>query len=189
MPLLAVVGVWGCGYRFAASGVALPETAKTIYVERFANSTRFTGINDIFMRYVDDEIENHHRLLLVNDSAQADLTLSGKVARFYTVPVAFNSVLEPTEYEQVIGIDARLTDNHTHEVLWSGYNVNDANGYASVPQAIVPTSPSFLAGNLGASDVARMPDIQVSGYAQSLAQGQMLAGTAQRLYEAMSDGF
>lgn len=189
LPLLAVLGLSGCGYHFAASGVALPKTAQTIYVKHFGNTTRYTGINDMFMRYLKDEIENHHRLLLVDEPGRADLTLSGSVARFYTVPIAFNSVLEPTEYEQVISVDASLVDNRTHKILWKGYNVNDAGGFASVPQAMVPTSPQFLAGNLRSSDIAQMPDIQVSGYAQSLAQSRMLKGTAERLYEAMSDGF
>ena len=40
------IGLGGCGYHLAASGDALPSNAKTIYVERFANGTRFTGAND-----------------------------------------------------------------------------------------------------------------------------------------------
>ena len=42
----------GCGYHFAGSGDALPTAAQTIYVGRFSNRTRATGLNDEFMRYV-----------------------------------------------------------------------------------------------------------------------------------------
>ena len=52
----------GCGYHFASSGSGLPQDSKTIYVARFSNTSRFTGYNDQFMRYMKDQIAEHKRL-------------------------------------------------------------------------------------------------------------------------------
>ena len=67
----------GCGYHFGASGTNLPANAQTIYVERFDNHTRQTGLNDEFMVYMKDEIASHKRLSIVDSPANADLELDG----------------------------------------------------------------------------------------------------------------
>ncbi|HVN28231.1 MAG TPA: hypothetical protein VMT64_07075, partial [Candidatus Binataceae bacterium] len=67
---LVVLLLAGCGYHFASSGEALPSTAKTIYVDKFSNKTRFTGLNDQLMRYVKDEIAVHDRLQVVDSPSQ-----------------------------------------------------------------------------------------------------------------------
>ncbi|MBV8137285.1 MAG: hypothetical protein JO121_16895, partial [Deltaproteobacteria bacterium] len=57
--LALVMALGGCGYHFGASGSNLPSGAETIYVARFTNRTRQTGLNDVFMRYLNDEIAMH----------------------------------------------------------------------------------------------------------------------------------
>src|ERR1700719_4771426 len=104
LALLAVTAALpGCGYHFAGAGDALPSSAQTIYVQQFSNRTRVTGINDEFMRYLKDEIALHRRLKLVDNPAEADLELTGYV-RYATTPVNFNSVLEPTIYNQSVEV-------------------------------------------------------------------------------------
>ena len=75
--IVAALCISGCGYHFASSGDALPPSAQTIYVARFGNATRLTGINDELMRYIKDEIAMHRRLKLVDSPDEADLQLSG----------------------------------------------------------------------------------------------------------------
>ena len=81
--IVAALLISGCGYHFAASGDMLPASAQTIYVARFGNQTRVTGINDELMRYIKDEIDLHRRLKVVDSPDAADLELSGEV-RFAT---------------------------------------------------------------------------------------------------------
>ena len=64
--IVAGLCISGCGYHFAASGDALPQDARTIYVARFGNGTRLTGVNDELMRYIKDEIAMHDRLKVVD---------------------------------------------------------------------------------------------------------------------------
>jgi hypothetical protein len=75
----AGVAIDGCALHFADNGSALPSSAKTVYVARFENMTYVSGINDEFMRYMKDAISSRGRLVVVDDPAQADLLLTGKV--------------------------------------------------------------------------------------------------------------
>ncbi|HEY6300422.1 MAG TPA: LPS assembly lipoprotein LptE, partial [Candidatus Binatus sp.] len=109
----------GCGYHFAASGDVLPANAQTIYVARFGNETRVTGVNDEFMRYLKDEIDLHRRLKIVDSPDAADLELSGAVRFATETPTNFNSALEPTQYNQSVVVSATLRDMHEKKTIWT----------------------------------------------------------------------
>ncbi len=178
----------GCGYHFAAAGPGLPPSARSIYVERFGNHSRITGLNDQFARYMKDEIANHKRLQLVDDPGQADLRLSGAVLREDTAPTSYNSVVEPTQYNPNMLVEATLTDNHTQKVIWKG-RMNAGTYYGVVSQAVVDTSPHFLQQNLRGQDIAKLTDAQVEQTQYASAHDQMMADLAHSLYAAMSEGF
>jgi Lipopolysaccharide-assembly len=185
---LAALMIAGCGYHFASSGSGLPQDAKTIYVARFSNSSRFTGINDQFMRYMKDEVADHKRLMLVDDPSQADLMLSGQIVRVDTMPVGFNGVNEPTIYQQFMVVRAQLVNHRTSQVVWSDL-LNSIEQFPVVSSAVVTTSPQFLQQNLRSQDIANLPDIQVAQTQQATSTGQMMTAMAQKIYASMSEGF
>jgi Lipopolysaccharide-assembly len=179
----------GCGYHFAAEGSGLPPQAKTIYVQRFGNHTRFTGLNDQFMRYLKDEIANHKRLQLVDEPAQADLILVGDITYLQAAPTSFNAVNEPTIYNQTIIADATLTDAHSRQVLWNTRGMSGSGQFPTVAQSVVTTSPIFLQQNLRSQDIAALPDIQVAKTQRAASSQQMMEQLAQNIYASMSEGF
>lgn len=180
----------GCGYHFAAEGSGLPPQAKTIYLARFGNRTRQTGINDEFMRYVADEIANHKRLEIVDSASQADLVLSGDIVYADTIPTAFNTAAEPTIYTQTITADASLLDAHDQKVIWSTRGVSSSPQQAPVVgEAVVTTSPYFVQQNLRSRDIASMQDIQVAQTQGASSKQQAMETLAQNLYASMSEGF
>lgn len=179
----------GCGYHFAASGDNLPRGARTIYVARFTNKTRETGVNDEFMRYMKDEIAMHKRLEVVDSPAGADLQLSGAVNYVSALPTAFNSATEPTIYNQGMSVGAQLMDLRTHRVLWSSHGVSNTERAPAVSQSVVSTSPTFLQQNLRAADIARLPDIQTAETQTSAGRDLMMQRVAQNLYASMAEGF
>jgi outer membrane lipopolysaccharide assembly protein LptE/RlpB len=189
LAITAMITGAGCGYHFAAAGSGLPDNAQTIYVQDFSNASTNTGLNNQLMRYVKEEIEEHKRLTLVDNSQGADLTLSGAIELQNTLPTTFNSVAEPTQYSEMITISAALRDNHTNKVIWQTDHMTDVDNYPVVSQAAITTSPTFLQGNLRSQDIAQMPDLQVAASEQHLTQGQMLQQIAKNLYNSMSDGF
>ncbi len=186
--LIAAVMAAGCGYHFAASGSGLPADATTIYVAKFRNLSRNTGIEEEFARYLKDEVANHKRLVLVDDPANADLRLSGVIRSIETHPAAFNAVSEPSSYDLMMTVDARLVDR-SNTVIWTTRGLYEQNEFATVPNAVVVTSPRFLQQNLRSRDVNALPNAQLAENQQSAMQGQTMASLARDLYSAMSEGF
>ncbi|MGC2445390.1 LPS assembly lipoprotein LptE [Candidatus Binatus sp.] len=187
--MVAALLISGCGYQFAASGDMLPASAQTIYVERFGNQTRVTGINDELMRYIKDEIDLHRRLKVVDSPDAADLELSGEVRFALQTPTNFNSALEPTQYNQSIVLSAMLKDMHDKKTIWSTNNVSSGEHTPVVPQTTVATTPTFLQQNLRADDIANMTDIQTAQSQTASMQDLMMQRLAQHLYAQMADGF
>lgn len=187
LGMLLVVS--GCGYRFGASGTNLPATAKTIYVKRFSNATAISGLNDIFMRYLKDEIASRKRLELVQNPSDADLVLTGSLIGVITVPTAFNPVMEPTIYSQSLVVRAALRDTRTNKVIWSVAGLSDVERSPVVAQSVVTTMPTFLEQNLRAKDIASMTDIQVAQTQMDASRDQMMTDLVERLYDSMASGF
>jgi Lipopolysaccharide-assembly len=191
LGLIVVAGLFlsGCGYHFAASGDALPQGADTIYISRFTNSTRVTGVNDELMRYIKDEIAIHRRLKVVDSAAGADLELSGDVRFVSETPSNFNSALEPTQYNQNIVVAASLRDLHAKKTIWATHSVSASEHTPIVPQTTVATTPTFLQQNLRANDVANLTDIQTQQSETSAYRDVMMQRVAQNLYAEMAEGF
>ncbi|MGH7813113.1 MAG: LPS assembly lipoprotein LptE [Candidatus Binataceae bacterium] len=185
----AACAMAGCGYHFAAQGDALPANARTIYVKLFSNGTRVTGINDEFMRYVKDEVADHDRLKLVDDPAQADLQLSGRIKYNNHLPLNFNSALEPTIYSEALSVSAALTDRRTHQVIWSTRSVSNTQHVPIVGQTVVATTPSFLQQNLRGGDIAQLPDVQTAQVESAATQDLVMRQVAKNLYAEMAEGF
>ena len=187
--LAAMLIASGCGYHFGASGTNLPPNADTIYVARFTNQTRQTGLNDEFMIYLKDEIAKHKRLTIVDSPSAADLELTGAVLQSVAVPNAFNSVLEPTQYGETLVVRAWLRDRSSGKLLWSVNQMSDTENYATVSQNVLNTTPTFLQQNLRTADIAGMSDIQTAQTQERSSRTQMMAGLAAHMYDSMATGF
>ncbi len=179
----------GCGYHFAASGSGLPAQAKTIYVENFSNHTRYTGINDEFMRYLKDEVANHKRLTLVDSADAADLVLSGEVRFVETRPLASNAVGEPIVYSESLGAKATLTDAHSHKVLWTTQGIGSSGSAPAVASSVLTTSPIFLQQTLRSQDIGNLPDLQLAQTQRAATRDYNMQQMAQNLYTSMTEGF
>jgi hypothetical protein len=179
----------GCGYHFAASGPGLPASARTIYVDKFANLTRITGLNDQFNIAMKDEIANRRRLVLVKDRSQADLELSGSVVLAQMMPAVFNAVTEAMAYTESVSVAASLRDLKTGKVLWSSPNISSVQYMPFVAQAVIPTSPSFLQQTLRGTQIGELPDIQVAQTQVTYVRQQLMSKIASTVYDMMSDRF
>jgi hypothetical protein len=187
--IVAGLCISGCGYHFAASGDVLPQGAQTIYVKRFGNLTRITGINVELMRYLKDEIALHRRLTVVDSPDAADLQLSGMVRLSIDAPINFNGVYEPTIYRNTVEVSAVLKDLHTNKTLWSTSQVGGGQHAPVVATNIVITTPGFLQQNLDANDIAKLPDLQTAQSQTAVAQDLMMQKLARNLYSEMAEGF
>jgi len=187
--IVAGLCISGCGYHFAASGDVLPQGAQTIYVKRFGNLTRITGINVELMRYLKDEIALHRRLTVVDSPDAADLQLSGMVRLSIDAPINFNGVYEPTIYRNTVEVSAVLKDLHTKKIIWSTSRVGAGQHVPVVATNVVTTTPSFLQQNLRSGDIAQMTDIQIAQSETASGRDLMMQRFAKSLYVEMAEGF
>ncbi len=186
--LLMALIAGGCGYTFSSADT-LPPSAHTIYVARFSNATSYTGIQDVFMRYMKDEIARHDRLRLVDDPALADLELSGVIVGADPFPSALNAVGEPTINNLTVVVNATLLDKKTGKVLWRGQNIASQQQYAMVPQAVLATSPQFLRHNFRSTDISQLTDAQTQVTQAGVFQNEAMTQVAQGVYAGMASGF
>lgn len=184
----ASVVINGCGLHFADNGSALPSSAKTIYVAQFENLTYVSGANDQFMRYMKDAISSRGRLTVVDNPADADLLLSGKIIYTIAQPSSLSGISEPLSYGNTMMVAATLTDRRTNVVLWSTHGIAASSQASVVAQAIVPTTPQFLKQNLRGPDILNMTDMQVAATQEAVAKGSMMQQLASELYADMSWG-
>lgn len=185
--LLALICA-GCGYTFSSAD-SLPADAHTIYVAHFTNATTVTGIQDVFARYMKDEIARHDRLRLVDDPGQADLELKGVIAASDSYPAAMNAVGEPTIYTLGLAVSATLVDLKNKKVLWNGQNITSQQQYAVVPQAVLVTSPQFLHHNFRSNDISQLTDSQTQMTQAGVAQDEAMSQVAQNVYAGIASGF
>jgi len=185
---LSVLVADGCALHFADNGSALPDSAKTIYVERFENVTYVQGINDQFMRFMKDAISSRGRLAVVDDPQQADLVLSGRILYAGTAPGSLNGVSEPLSYGNTLMVAATLTDRKTRKVIWRTNGMSASGQAYVVAQAIVPTTPQFLNQNLRGQQLLQMSDMQVAATQETAAKDQMMRSMASELYADMAWG-
>jgi hypothetical protein len=186
--LVLAIASAGCGYTFS-SGDSLPSGAQTIYVAHFKNASTVTGLQDVFGRYMKDEIAKHDRLRLVDDPATADLELSGTIMSADPFPAALNAVGEPTIYSLNLAVNATLVDKKTDKVLWDGRNITSAQQYAVVPQAVLVTSPQFLQHNFRSSDINQLTDSQTQITQAGVARSDAMTQVAKNVYAGMISGF
>jgi outer membrane lipopolysaccharide assembly protein LptE/RlpB len=184
--LAALAG--GCGYTFSSAD-SLPPSAQTIYVARFQNASNITGLQDVFMRYMKDEIARHARLQLVDNPAHADLELSGTIAGGQPFPAAMNAVGEPSLYFFSLAVNATLVDQKNKKVIWRGRNISSQQQYAVVPQAVVSTSPQFLKYNFRANDISKLTDTQTQMTQGGVSSQEAMSQVAQNVYAGMASGF
>lgn len=184
LALLGAISIQSCSIRFAANGT-LPDSAKTIYVDNFANATRVPGVNYKYMIALKQEIASHHRLIVVDDRSGADLVLSGRVLYFGTSARTSNSVAEPLDYADTVSVEAKLVSNDSGKILWSSNSISSNVTAPVVSQAIIPTTPQFLRQNLRGGDLVNMPDLQVAATQQASARQQLMTQAASELYTDM----
>lgn len=106
-----------------------------------------------------------------------------------SIPSAFNSVTEPTQYAETIIVHAALRDTRTNRIIWTVHQIGDSETAAVVSQTVVQTTPTFLQQNLRASNISAMSDIQVAQSQQLYASNLAMANLAKHMYDSMASGF
>jgi hypothetical protein len=181
--------LFGCGYQFVGESTLLPKDAKTIYVEPFVNRSRDVGLEKELTSALRGEFYRRRQLTVVDQAELADVIVSGVVRSLDSGVVSVNQHDEVLQYESRLDLDVTLRRREPNEVLWRGQGLQLTEVYAGSRSAVVTTSAQFRTGNLSASDVRRMTDIQLTDTERKNARSQLMEQFAKELHQRMMEMF
>ena len=187
--VMAVQLMAGCGYQFVGESSLLPKDAKTIYVEPFVNRSRDVGIEKELTSALRGEFYRRRQLRVVDESALADVIVSGVVRSLDSSVASVNRQDEVLQYESRLNLDVTLRRREPNEILWRGQGIQLNEIYAGSRAAVVITSSDFRTGTLSSSDVRRMTDIQLTDTERKNARSQLMERFAKELHQRMMEMF
>lgn len=177
--LLAVIA--GCGYRLAGTGTNVPDTARTITIERFANSSREKGLDVELQRSIEQEFRRRGELEVVGEG-EGDVVLSGVIRRFWSVPVAFSATLEAVEFQSNLLVSVKLTERATGRVLYQNPALQQSTDFAAQSGTVVAASPRFQDETINARDLALFTNVQIGESRRRTALNELLGQIARDVY-------
>ena len=186
--LLAVLALAACGYHLSGTGTTVPESARTIRIELFANHTRETGLEVRLHRAVEDEFRRQGTLRMVTEG-DADLVLSGDIRRFTSVPVAFSATDEAVQYQGIMQVSLRLTERETGHVLFENKLLQESQDFGAVSGVVITSSPHFQRGTIDARDLPDLTNVQIGEARRREAQRNLIDLLARDIYLQAMEGF
>ena len=186
--LLAVLALAACGYHLSGTGTTVPESARTIRIELFANHTRETGLEVRLHRAVEDEFRRQGTLRVVSEG-DADLVLSGTIRRFTSVPVAFSATDEAVQYQGIMQVSLRLTERESGHLLFENKLLQESQDFGAESGVVVSSSPHFQRGTINARDLPDLPNVQFGEARRREAQNDLIELLARDIYLQAMEGF
>lgn len=114
----------GCGYTLVGRGNNLPEDIRQVFIEPLVNGTPRTQVEQILTQAISDELVIRRRFDLVNNEADADAVLRGKVVGFRVKPITFDANGLADNFEIEIKADMKFErvpppGEDEGEVIWA----------------------------------------------------------------------
>ena len=189
LGLLALSLACGCGYQFVGESSLLPKDAHSIYVEPFINRSRDVGLDKELTTATRGEFYRRGELRVVDTPEQADIILAGTIRSLDSTVATVNREDEVLQYEAVMILDVTVRRREPDQILWRGQAVRLNQIYGGSRAAVVTTSSEFRTGTLNASDVQRMPDIQLTEAERGAVRAQLMEQFARELRQRIVETF
>lgn len=117
--LMAATGS-GCGYHVAGQATRIPPDVETIAIPMFINQTPRFRIEQALTSAVTREFIERTKFQITHHAAGADALLQGTVKSVNAAAVTFDPATgRATAFQITVVADVKLTDLHTHKVLFS----------------------------------------------------------------------
>jgi len=176
-----------CGYGLGGGASVLPDTARTVTVQRFKNHTREHGLDVRLQKAIEEEFRR--RGVLKIEDQNADLVLTGDIRRFASVPVAFSATDEAVQYQGVLQVSFRLTERGTGRVVTDTPLLQATQDFGAVSGVVVTSSPNFQRGTIDSRDLVNLTNVQIGGARRRDALRGLLDTVAHDVYQRAVEGF
>ena len=184
----ALLGLASCGYHLAGSGPTIPADARTISIALFTNHTRERGLDVRLRQAIEDEFRRRGPLRVVPEP-EGDLTLSGDIWSFSSVPVAFSATDEAVQYQGVIRVGMRLVERTSGRTVEETKALQESQDFGAVSGVVITSSPRFQRGTIDARDLANLTNVQIGEARRHEALRQLLDLLASDVYQQAMEGF
>ncbi len=185
---LGVALLGGCGYRVAGTGTNVPETARTVSIELFRNSSRERGLEVELQQAIEQEFRRRGTLAVVDEGA-GDLVLTGAIRRFWNVPVAFSGTLDAVEFQSNLLVSLKLVERATGRVLYQNAALLESTDFAAQSGTVVTASPRFQDETIDARDLVNFTNVQLGESRRRTALRDLLGQTARDVYLYAMEAF
>lgn len=189
LALVAALLAGACGYRFVSSGAGLPEDVRTVYLERFLNQTRVTGLEHGVGQALRREFADAERPRVVDRFEDADAVLSGVIRHYGTRNLSVDGADQVLQSEARLDAEVTLRRRSSREVLWPRQVVRLREVYAGARGAVVPGSGEFLRDAIDTGDVGRLSDAVVAESSRTAARERLLGRLARVIRQRMAEGY
>lgn len=145
----------GCGYHVSGKTDLLPKDIRTIAVPAWGNATTQYKLSDYLAQSVTRELNTRTRYRVVANPKDADATLSGSVANFFSYPTVVDPATNRgTGVQAILYIQVRLVDK-TGKVIFDRPNFEIRERYEIATQVLPYFDESPSAMQRLSNDVAR----------------------------------
>ena len=143
LPVLALLGISGCGYHTLGAAAHLPPDAKTISIPVFITHTETYHTETAMTQAVIREFASRTRLRVTpSTSSDADVTLQGTVLKEYLAPLTYNASTQQSSSYLITVIAAVKVTDRDGKVLYENKNYVYREQYQSTTDL-----PTFLQEN------------------------------------------
>ncbi len=120
IPAFLISLLAGCGYHVAGQATRIPPDVKTIAIPMFVNQTPRFKIEQTLTAAISREFIERTKFQVTHQTEGADAVLQGTVKSVNAAAVTFDpSTGRATAFQITVLADVKLTDRHTHKVLFS----------------------------------------------------------------------
>lgn len=186
--LALLLALAACGYHLGGTDTTAPPEARTIAILLFQNRARENGLEVHVRRAIEDEFRRRSRLQVVPEH-EADLVLSGRIARFTSVPVAFSATDEAVQFQTSIQVSFRLVERVTGRLLQETKALVETQDFGAESGVVISSSPRFQRGTINPRDLSDLPNVQIGEARRHAATNDLLDLLGRDVYAQAMEGF
>lgn len=162
--VLALLLLWGCGYRFSPGGEGIDPTVRTVYIEPFANRTSEANVENMFRSAFTDWFAKGGRFKLVDQAQKADALWRGGVQTLTTTTLSYRASNIAAEERMVVVLDLQFVHSGSGQVIWSDRAFSGTQDYAIPEGANTESARKNALAKLAMDTAERAYRMMMSGF-------------------------
>lgn len=129
LAVLFTIVVYGCGYHFSPGGEHIDQNIRTVFVEKFGNSTSEANLENYVQSAFINEIRQGSRFDLAESREKADAVISGKILRSDVSHLSYSRVDVAKEDRVTVTMKVTFKETGTGKIIWNNNALTDKEAF------------------------------------------------------------